>query len=1044
MLAYAMAAVLLVAGLAVPAIAFADEGLTTSGLVGTQERPTYTYDAAEYDGAPGGDGGAYPGVFKATLDPATEQAGTTPTIGISCIADATLTVPTTKSPAIICGSAVNWYEPDKAKTKEQIEAEGKENARMFTAPSPNRVAPYSYFKYTVTNVMEADGKTPKLGPDGNPINKLTGFDGTYVIVRIDVSALWAGVAEADRDKSYLHISQDKNNALLVAVGMDKIGERYCSFSNLYAGADGKATTQYQRKTASYKLSEMYDADGKDTTTPYFDVVLFSTASIVSGADAQKEGALNGDVELSLYIDQEERYNDVVWDPANQEPTHAAECFARFYNEDKATEANARKYVVKGSDLALETMVANSDGNLPGGDDTHTTYWSFTKSLQDTFYDQEIDERNDDEGCGRTIGLMSEVPVVDNLELIGESATKLRKRTLDVNSFDIQIANNTSQQEGQYTSGLALKNAWLMIVDNNNTTGAELAVGNNATMTIDTGGKFIVGETCQLEIEWDGATTQPAAEGQQAAAADILNNGALNILEGGEVRNDGVITIEGTEGKPYQPGSQQQASEASKGQGEMTICKGATLTNNGCFMPNGSLYVQGKLVNNGHFNDEPLVSNDPDKGQFTYHRGIQCTWKDDVTQSNIVYGGIFVGMDKTWSTVNAEALLENNGDIVLCPGVLVNEGILKNMPGGCIYSCATDKAVIPIEPDPNNPTVVTKEVLFDEPKGSYIYNWSKFENHGVIRPAQMTVTDTGSLGALVVPGNYDDWFSFTSFDGSSFTGQGFIYKHDLNRATIELKRKTQVLDSVVYNGSSQLFDVAVSIGDSVYQPGTAYQVSYRNSSGTDIKDTQIKDAGEYQVVLKGKETFWGTATKTFTVKPATITSATLSKTTFTYNNKVQKPSVTSVKAGSMDATYTVTWSNDNPKDAGTYTATVKGTGNFTGSIAKSFTINKAANTMKLKGKTAKVKAANLKKKNQVVKRAKAFTVSKAKGKLSYKLASVSKAKFKKYFTVNASNGNITVKKGLTKGTYSVKVSVKAAGDTNYKSATKKVTCKVSVA
>ena len=49
---------------------------------------------------------------------------------------------------------------------------------------------------------------------------------------------------------------------------------------------------------------------------------------------------------------------------------------------------------------------------------------------------------------------------------------------------------------------------------------------------------------------------------------------------------------------------------------MTICEGATFTNNGCFMPNGALYVQGNLVNNGKFNDK-IVSQDPDRCMFAY-------------------------------------------------------------------------------------------------------------------------------------------------------------------------------------------------------------------------------------------------------------------------------------------------------------------------------------------------------------------------------------------------------------------------------------------
>ena len=42
-----------------------------------------------------------------------------------------------------------------------------------------------------------------------------------------------------------------------------------------------------------------------------------------------------------------------------------------------------------------------------------------------------------------------------------------------------------------------------------------------------------------------------------------------------------------------------------------------------------------------------------------------------------------------------------------------------------------------------------------------------------------------------------------------------------------------------------------------------------------------------------------------------------------------------------------------------------------------------------------------------------------------------------------NGKVTVKKGLKKGTYKVKVKVKAAGNKNYKAATKTVTFKINV-
>lgn len=57
--------------------------------------------------------------------------------------------------------------------------------------------------------------------------------------------------------------------------------------------------------------------------------------------------------------------------------------------------------------------------------------------------------------------------------------------------------------------------------------------------------------------------------------------------------------------------------------------------------------------------------------------------------------------------------------------------------------------------------------------------------------------------------------------------------------------------------------------------------------------------------------------------------------------------------------------------------------------------------------------------------------------------MTKAKFKKYFKVNAKNGNITVKKKIKKGTYKVKIKVTAAGNAGFKPGTKTVTVKIKV-
>jgi len=110
------------------------------------------------------------------------------------------------------------------------------------------------------------------------------------------------------------------------------------------------------------------------------------------------------------------------------------------------------------------------------------------------------------------------------------------------------------------------------------------------------------------------------------------------------------------------------------------------------------------------------------------------------------------------------------------------------------------------------------------------------------------------------------------------------------------------------------------------------------------------------------------------------------------------------------------------------------------------VTKGTNPMKLKAKTVTIKRSKIKKKTQTIKRAKLIAVSKAQGKQTYKLVSAKKGKtsFNKYFKVNSKNGNVTVKKGLKKGTYKVRVKVKAAGNRNYNpSSWKNVTSTVRV-
>ena len=172
--------------------------------------------------------------------------------------------------------------------------------------------------------------------------------------------------------------------------------------------------------------------------------------------------------------------------------------------------------------------------------------------------------------------------------------------------------------------------------------------------------------------------------------------------------------------------------------------------------------------------------------------------------------------------------------------------------------------------------------------------------------------------------------------------------------------------------------------------------------------------------------------------------TLPKTTYPYTPGGVRPEPVVKHDGKVlkkNVDYTVLYENNN----GVNPATIRidGIGQYVGFFQRQFNITKGINPMSVSGKTVTVKYAKLKKKAQTIKKSKSLKLSGNQGKVTYKLSSVTKSKFKKYFKVKSSDGTITVKKGLKKGTYKVKIKVKDAGNNLFNSLTKTVTVKVKV-
>ena len=208
---------------------------------------------------------------------------------------------------------------------------------------------------------------------------------------------------------------------------------------------------------------------------------------------------------------------------------------------------------------------------------------------------------------------------------------------------------------------------------------------------------------------------------------------------------------------------------------------------------------------------------------------------------------------------------------------------------------------------------------------------------------------------------------------------------------------------------------------VTQPTDATEATHP----TDVtEETQPTDAQSVKPVKKdiSKCTVSGIKSKTYTGKAIT-------------QSVVVKDGSKTLKNGTD---YSVTY-KDNTK-AGTATVTITGKGSYTGSVKQTFTIKKATNPLAVKTASKNIKA------SAVNKKAQSFTPSlinkKGQGTVSYKMGS-NNSKVKKYFSINNKSGKITAKKNTPKGTYKVKVSVTAAGNGNYKKATKDATVTVRI-
>ena len=182
------------------------------------------------------------------------------------------------------------------------------------------------------------------------------------------------------------------------------------------------------------------------------------------------------------------------------------------------------------------------------------------------------------------------------------------------------------------------------------------------------------------------------------------------------------------------------------------------------------------------------------------------------------------------------------------------------------------------------------------------------------------TNVGTATVIVTgAGNY------TGTTSKTFT----ISAKSISGTTVTLSQT-----SFTYDGTAKKPTVTVKDGTKTLTTGTDFTVSYSNNI----------NVGTATVTVTGKGNYTGTISKNFTITDVPKTdisncTVTLSQTSYIYDGAAKKPTVT-VKDGTKTLTsgtdYSVSYSNNT--NVGTATVKITGTGNYTGTTSKTFTIS----------------------------------------------------------------------------------------------------------
>ena len=376
---------------------------------------------------------------------------------------------------------------------------------------------------------------------------------------------------------------------------------------------------------------------------------------------------------------------------------------------------------------------------------------------------------------------------------------------------------------------------------------------------------------------------------------------------------------------------------------LTVPQDITLTNNGTLniANQSSLAGDGTLAGNGTFNltnPDPVISGSE---TLTYDGTDQF----DEFKLEAPSGTVEV-MEKDF-TISSSPSLE---------GWSLNQQEVKNAG---TYTLTASNGTTNIEKEvtvsPAEISITSATVQGKTYDGNQDATVTGVEFTGLVNSESLTINTDYTATAAFTDKNVGDSKSATVTVELKNGNYTFVQGGNTTTATARIAPLPVVLTwsettSFTYDG--QPHSVTASITNAV--SGDTFNLTYENNAKTDVGSYTAKVTGlgndNYTLTgATGTEQAWS-------IVEASIAGATveLNQNSFTYNGSEQKPGVT-VKLGDKTLTesdYTVTYSG-NCTDAGTYTVTVTGTGNYSGEAeSQTYTIEKATVTPSISGTASK--------------------------------------------------------------------------------------------